>query len=108
LDSDLETARALLGALSGAHDAQHDGFVEKKNLTRTKEDTQARLEEAVEAVATAGNIHYIAKDPVLAQRFLDLIPSKSGGGTTPPNRRPERAKAARQQGVRGKASGVRS
>jgi hypothetical protein len=84
LDSDLETARALLGALSGAHDAQHDGFVEKKNLTRTKEDTQARLEEAVEAVATAGNIHYIAKDPVLAQRFLDLIPSKSGGGTPPP------------------------
>jgi hypothetical protein len=75
LDSDLDTGRALLAALGEVQAGQKNGLVDKKNLTDMKNATQARLEETVEAVATAAYLHYLASDRALAQRFRNLIPA---------------------------------
>ena len=74
LDSDLERGRALFAALSDVHENQRTGFVTKKDLTDAKDATHARLEEAVEAISTAGHLHYLESDRALAQRFRNLIP----------------------------------
>jgi hypothetical protein len=77
LDSDLATGQALLAALGTAHNIQHDGFVGSKNVTDQRNATHARVEEAVEAIATAGHLQYLETDPALAKRFANLLPTRA-------------------------------
>jgi hypothetical protein len=92
LDVDIQKGQSLLGAIGGAVSTQDGGMGEKKDLTDLKNRVQMRLEAAVESISSVGHLHYFDTDALLAQRFLDLIPSSGGnGGTEPPPPEPPKA-----------------
>lgn len=79
LDADLQNGQALLSALAGARATQDEGMTGKKDLTTLKDKVQVRLEAAVESISSSGYLEFLDRDPLLAQRFADLIPNSGGG-----------------------------
>lgn len=78
LETDLQKGQAMLESISGARDTQDIGMKDKKDLTTRKDTLQIRIEKAIEEISTAGYFHFMETEPVLAQRFKDLIPSSGG------------------------------
>jgi hypothetical protein len=91
LDKDLAKGQAILASLTGARSTQDDGMGKKKDLTALKNAIQLRVETAVSAIGTAGNLEYQDTDAALARRFLDLIPSNGGDDGPPPPPEPPKA-----------------
>jgi len=78
LESDLKKGEEILKSLVGVREVQEEGIKSKKDLTTRKNIIQIRIERAVKEISSAGYLEYLDKDPVLANRFRDLIP---GGGS---------------------------
>ena len=88
LETDLQKGQAMLESISGARDTQDIGMKDKKDLTTRKDTLQIRIEKAIEEISTAGYFHFMETEPVLAQRFKDLIPHKSRDTEEPPEEPP--------------------
>jgi hypothetical protein len=88
LETDLQKGQAMLEAISGARHTQDIGMKDKKDLTTQKDTLQMRIEKAIEEISTSGYIQFMETDPVLAQRFKDLIPHKSRDTEEPPEEPP--------------------
>ena len=77
LEADLKKGEEILKSLVGVRDVQEEGIKSKKDLTTKKNIIQIRIEKMVMEISSAGYLEYLDKDPVLANRFRDLVPSKS-------------------------------
>jgi hypothetical protein len=73
VDSDIALCRTLHDNLIAAEQEQDQAQIMRKNLTRDKNATQLRLEDAVIAISLAGTFVF-RTDPVIVAAFTDLIP----------------------------------
>jgi len=73
VQSDIALCKEMHGELLAAEQSQADARITRKGLTRDKNVTQKRLEDAVIAVSLAGALVFRG-DPVMAAAFQDLVP----------------------------------
>jgi hypothetical protein len=76
LAADLEGGKTLNIALTMARNDQDLGQKDKKDLTTSKNVLQLKIEKAIKEIATAGYIHYLESEPLIAIRFKGLMPAK--------------------------------
>ena len=76
VDSDVAPCRSLHDNLIAVEQEQEQAHITRKSLTRDKNVTQKRLEDAVVAISLAGALVFRA-DPAIAAALKDLVPKTS-------------------------------
>ncbi len=73
VSTDIDLCRTLHDRLLAAEQSQEQARITRKGLTRDKNATQKRLEDAVIAIALAGELVFRGQ-PAIVEAFRDLIP----------------------------------